>query len=687
MGKNNLAAPAALRPRSLADALRNFTDEQLLELLMARPDLLHPAPVDMTELSTRATTGPSVSSALDQLNHTQLVVCESIAGLGDPCSIDELHSGLKNVPGYIPTEIDNAIAHLKRIALLWGTGNELHLVRVARESFGAYPCGLAGSFSSSRRQVREYETKKSLAKKVLSEGSLEVQEIMEQLLWSTPAGSMKNANRPVDITKTISPLEWLLARELIVPTSENSVVVPREVSLSLRNGRLMREIKTSIENPVLSNVEIKRIDDSGTHTALEFVRLVETLLESWSLEPPALLRGGGLSIRDFNSAVELLKTTEHTAALVIEVSHAAGLVNSDISKGWLPTSAYDRWSNTDDASRWGLLAQSWRDMTRAPHIVGGEGSERINPLTPAVDRSFIYPLRISILDIYLNMPIGSVTSPGMMTEYLEWHRPRRASRTRTRAIAKLLVEAELIGVTGMGALTSFGRALAQNQDYVKIMAANLPEPVNQIIVQADLTALAPGRLPAVARRAMAVLADVESIGVATTYRFTEISIRRALDQGQSASEILEFLAGISRTQLPQPLTYLIEDSARKHGILRVGVASIYLRCDDPQLVATVQADRRLSLLKFRELAPGIVVSSAPPETVLEELRNAGYAPVAESAEGTVLIHRPDSKRTSTKVETFQNSISKQSDRLVENVIKVLRSGEKSTKNKSNEENL
>jgi hypothetical protein len=78
---------------------------------------------------------------------------------------------------------------------------------------------------------------------------------------------------------------------------------------------------------------------------------------------------------------------------------------------------------------------------------------------------------------------------------------------------------------------------------------------------------------------MAVIADVESTGAATTYRFTENSIRRALDQGQSANDIIEFLAALSKTPLPQPLTYLIEDVARKHGVLRVGVASIYsARC-------------------------------------------------------------------------------------------------------------
>ena len=682
MGKNTVTSSASqMRARSLADALRGLSDEQLSKLLAGRPDLLHPVPSDMTTLATRATTSPSVSAALDQLNHVQLSVCEALAGLGDPSTLADLHAGLVKVPGYDKKEVDAALTKLKTIALVWGEDDDLHLVRVARESFGAYPCGLASTYADSRRQVREYATKKTLAKKTLSEGPVEAQEIMAQLLWGTPAGSMKNASRPVDVKKAKSPLEWLLATELIVPTGDTSVVVPREVSLALRNGQLLREIKSVSQDPVLSIVDEKRVDESGAHSALDFVRLVETLLEAWSIAPPAQLRGGGLAIRDLALAVELLKVSEHVTALVIEVAQAAGLLSADLEEGWLPTVSYDRWLSIDDASRWAQLAAAWRDMTRAPHVVGVDGTDRINPLTSSVERGFINPLRTSLLDIYCNLPSGAVTSPGLITDYLDWHRPRRASMVRKAAVSAVLTEAEVIGVTGMGALSTFGRALAKGSDPTKALANCLPAPVDHIIVQADLTALAPGRLPAVARRAMAVMAEVESTGVATTYRFTDSSIRRALDQGQSAHDITEFLSSLSRTPIPQPLTYMIEDAARRHGVLRVGVASIYLRCDDPQLVATVQADRRLLALKFRELAPGIVVSSSPADIVLEKLRAAGYAPVAESAEGTVLIHRPDTKRTSVRFEASPVTVTGPSERLVSSAVKALRAGERADKAK------
>ena len=232
------SAEIQLRPRSLADDLRHRTDAQLEALFATRPDLLHPVPTDLGQLAVRATTSPSVSSALDALNHIELSVCEVLAALPDPAARTDVHAGLTSATGYQSQVIDAAIDRLLSSALVWGDDEELHLVRVARESFGAYPCGLAASFADSRRKVREYGSKKNLAAKTLASGSDDVREIMGQLLWGTPAGTMRQANRSVRIEDAKSPLEWLLAHELIVPTSDNSVVVPREVSLALRDGLL-----------------------------------------------------------------------------------------------------------------------------------------------------------------------------------------------------------------------------------------------------------------------------------------------------------------------------------------------------------------------------------------------------------------------------------------------------------------
>ncbi|GAA3050140.1 hypothetical protein GCM10020000_33620 [Streptomyces olivoverticillatus] len=97
--------------------------------------------------------------------------------------------------------------------------------------------------------------------------------------------------------------------------------------------------------------------------------------------------------------------------------------------------------------------------------------------------------------------------------------------------------------------------------------------------------------------------------------------------------------------MPQPLAYLVDDVARRHGHLRVGAASSYLRCDDEAVLAEILADRRSAPLRLRRLAGTVLAAQAAPDILLETLRAMGYAPAAESAEGDVLVTRADVRRT------------------------------------------
>lgn len=97
--------------------------------------------------------------------------------------------------------------------------------------------------------------------------------------------------------------------------------------------------------------------------------------------------------------------------------------------------------------------------------------------------------------------------------------------------------------------------------------------------------------------------------------------------------------------MPQPLSYLIDDVARKHGHLRVGAASSYVRCDDESVLNEILADKRSQPLRLRRLAPTVLAAQAEPAVLLDTLRSIGFAPAAESADGDVLITRADAYRT------------------------------------------
>ncbi|NUP51267.1 MAG: helicase-associated domain-containing protein, partial [Catenulispora sp.] len=188
-----------------------------------------------------------------------------------------------------------------------------------------------------------------------------------------------------------------------------------------------------------------------------------------------------------------------------------------------------------------------------------------------------------------------------------------------------------------GILAAHGRALLlglPRDALAAALSAALPEPVRHVLIQGDLTAIAPGPLAPDVAREMALIADIESSGAATVYRFTTASVRRAFDAGRAADDLHAFLAEHSLHELPQALTYLVDDVARRHGRIRVGAAVSYVRADNDAALAEMLADRRTGGLGLRRVAPGVAVSELPPEDLLEGLRANGYAPMAENEDGS-----------------------------------------------------
>jgi hypothetical protein len=168
------------------------------------------------------------------------------------------------------------------------------------------------------------------------------------------------------------------------------------------------------------------------------------------------------------------------------------------------------------------------------------------------------------------------------------------------------------------------------------MARVLPKPIDHFLLQADLTVVVPGPLERDLGEQLASVATVESAGAAMVYRISESSIRRALDTGRTAGELHALFGRHSKTPVPQGLTYLIDDVARRHGQLRVGMAASFVRCEDPALLAQAVGAPAAEPLEMRLLAPTVAVSQAPISEVLAALRTAGFAPAAEDSTGAIV---------------------------------------------------
>ncbi|MCH0562012.1 helicase C-terminal domain-containing protein [Streptomyces sp. MUM 2J] len=716
-----MSSPAT-PPRSLAEALRGRDDASLAALLRSRPDLVTPVPTDLTQLATRAGTRASVVRALDRLDRFTLQTAQALAVATDPASYTDLLGLMAGDAGdpEVAAALPHALHQLREQALVWGGDDRLRLVRTARELLapspqhpsptGLGPAAAEAAAGMSPGRIQEIVTTAGLPTThdgvsavtaltglftdrgrmtaLLAGAPEEAREVLTRLMWGPPYGQVT--------ADPAAHLRWLLDRGLLLPTAPGTVVLPREVALHLRAGRAHRTpepLPPAVETGTAHRPET--VDSTAAGQALTALATVEELLKDWDEGGPAVLRAGGLSVRDLKRTAVALDVPEPTAAFWVELAYAAGLIASDgeADERYAATPAYDEWLALPAPERWARLVTPWLTATRTPGLVGGrDAKERtLSALGPGLDRSAAPEVRHRVLTLLAALPQGSAPHPESVLARLHWERPqRREEDLRTRLARATLTEAELLGVTGRGALSAHGRALlglpapaarpdgdaagepsgpgdklpvhhhrrpapaaplsaAARADAAaaaaRLLAPLLPEPLDHVLLQADLTAVAPGPLQRPLANVLGMLADIESKGGATVYRFTPASVRRALDAGRSAAELQDFLTTHSRTPVPQPLAYLIDDVARRHGRLRVGAASAYVRCDDDALLNEILADKRATGLRLRRLAPTVLAAQADPATLLEGLRAMGFAPAAESAEGDVLVTRPGAHRT------------------------------------------
>jgi hypothetical protein len=145
----------------------------------------------------------------------------------------------------------------------------------------------------------------------------------------------------------------------------------------------------------------------------------------------------------------------------------------------------------------------------------------------------------------------------------------------------------------------------------------------------------------------------------------------------TSAELHALFATHSRTPVPQSLTYLIDDVARRHGQLRAGVALSFVRCDDPALLAEVLASSVADDLALRALAPTVAISQAPLADVLVRLRDAGFAPAGENASGAIVDVRPRGARISVRRPRAQlRTPQPPSEEQLAGLVRELRAGER-----------
>lgn len=645
------AASQSTPVRSLADDLRTRSDAELAALLLARPDLARPVPAGFAALAARATTRPSIQRAVEALDREELTIALSAvvaaeshpqgSGLVTEAAVRTLADGPAAAAG---------LTRLWERGLLWRSPQGWHVVSTLVDVLGPHPAGLG--VPSREINPRYAACSPPLGPDldaVVADAPPAARAVLDTLTWGPPTGSIPASGPTHDAAR------WLIAQGVCAPSGVGHVTLVREVALQLRGGRLFRE---PLQPPAMSwepTLDPATVDRVGGAHARDLLTLIDELADRWGTNPPRVLRTGGVGVRDLAALAAGLDVSADEVNFLVELSRTAGLLGRDGSpdgirpEAWVPTADYDTWAARDAASRWAVLARAWSVSPRATHLIGaalGRGTT-VGVLSPDVSWPPVRAFRQDVLDVLGAPPPGAVATPEELAAVLAWRRPLRDRHTTQQVLAVTLREAQWLGVTALGALTSAGRLLAggaSETDLASAATSAMPDPVDHLLLQADLTAIAPGPLDGALARFVRLVSDVESRGGATVLRLSTESVRRALDSGMTADEVLDRLREASRTPVPQPLDYLVRDVARRHGQTRVGGATAYLRSDDESLLSGMLADRTLAPALLRRIAPTVLVSLAEPATLLDLLREGGYAPAQEAFDGSIVVSEPASRR-------------------------------------------
>ena len=693
--------------RALSKELEARSDDSLRALFAARPDLISPMAPDFAALAARASARVSVQRALERLNKPEMQVLET---LHLSTNADTGHSisaaGLKKViAGSTLSALDPILAKLQELALIHradppagspatSSRQRFYLpVGSLKDVIGIYPAGLGRSYTELvRLQPAFAQRVVQLVAELHQSGAgihpastpmdaaLALQrwtstpENLRSILATAPErtvglldkfgswamGAVPQAQRRASVTHEshdVGPIDWLLARGLLVPLDAGHVELPHSVGLALRGGAIVDDFTLTPPVPELGHTSAALRRNAAMGAIAEILRLAGELLFAVREQPLATLRSGGVGVRELRRLAESIRMGVHETAVLLELCAMAGLLRLDVdSSTWVQPPSLE-WLTLPRQEQWLWMVNAWLASERAPSLVGqpltgpsttahqGAAGTTINALSAEAQRPDAPVVRRRVLEILNELTVEAAAPDGKapvldaraVMQRAEWSQPRM-SRRFSSLVRGILEEATLLGLMGSGALTQLGAAIAEArpEQAMTIVGEHLPAAVNHILLQADLTAVAPGYLAPELSETLLLMADAEGQGPASIYRFSAVTIRRALDAGQDAESLLAFLREHSATDVPQPLAYLVQDTASRHGRLRIGTSASFIQSDDETAISDLLAEARTSVLSLVRIAPTVLTSSASPKETARVLRELGLSPAVQEAEPAVV---------------------------------------------------
>ncbi|WP_244165205.1 helicase-associated domain-containing protein [Streptomyces silaceus] len=673
---------------TLASWLRGVEVGRLERVLATRPDAVSPPePRSFGELADRLQRPASVAPVLAELALPQLQVAEALAALG-PVP----RAAVADLLGVTETEsdrgLDSALETLADHALVWPDGQGLlHMAAPLRQAWDS-PLGLDAPLARLLADTTSEELRRMLValgipapgttKKARLATLLEHHSDPERVaavVASAPVATRKllerRARHQGEQTQEQTQFlmlgapradsgpgdRWALERGLLVQdpySGYGPARMPAEVTLALRGADWHAPFEPFPPIVQMVSVTEAEVDREAAAAATAFAAHAASVLAACAASPPARLKSGGVGARELSRIGKATQCDDIVVRLVLETAYDAGLLARDGDRV-AATEGYDAWAEREPAEQLTTLLQAWRTLPLTPTQARDGDGKALPALAGTPPCGGCVQARGGLLAAAVALPADQgVRSPVELGPLVAWHRPFTHQLPQDAApFASVVREAELLGVMARGSLSRIGAAL-QADDGEALAAASrrlLPTATSTARFGADLTAVVTGTPSARLAALLDAVADREAVGTAFVWRFSPGTIRGALDTGRTPDAIAADLADVAVGALPQPLSYLIHDTARAHGRVRIAPAACVIHGEEPALLAELAAHRKLGELGLRQLAQTVLVCRTPLDKTLAALRAAGYAPVAEKADGTVRVEKTRRRRASAPAPT------------------------------------
>ncbi|MFC4014909.1 helicase-associated domain-containing protein [Nonomuraea purpurea] len=657
--------------------LRTLEEDRLGRILANRPDAIAaPWPRRLDTLAQRLGNGFAVMETLRRLPLPCLQLAEAALAMNRPTA-----TGLADFLDLPPEHVAPWLEHLYDHALAWpGDDGLLHLAEgVAR--WWAAPLGLGepidhhlNTWTISNDALRALarglglpaggHKRRTISRviEVLSDAGR-----VESLLGNAPEGTRALLDRfawdgpvlDVDGGRFVTPgtpEKWCADHGLLFRPNWHVAEIPREVALGRRGPSYHPPFRPAAPEVATIPVDPEEVDHLMTLAAPHVVERCAALLDNTSKTPLPLLKTGGVGVREVRRVAKETGCDEDETRLLLEVCTVARLLAWDEQTGgMIPTERFDRWRLDEGSARLRVLLSAWWRMERSSlRKIDGKYA---TVLGDDPSGSAVAQIRRAVLSVLTYLPDGTAFADrDSLLANVHWHAPLIDGELLLSCAPAVLDEATLLGLLANNALTDLGRALAgltakagnENDDAVPLVEHDpvLAEAATRALASVrrsalfgpDLTAVVTGPPSAELAALLDHVAERESRGAASVWRFTTESVRRALDHGYEPDDLLDELAGVGT--IPQPLEYLVRDTARRHGEVTVSTVGCVIQAGDAALLAEIAAHRRLIRLGLRLLAPTVLVSAADSERTLALLRENGYSPVPVSDSGEItIIHR------------------------------------------------